>query len=177
MNYLGLDNGLDGGIAYLSEIAGLPPIRKAPMPTRKIKGRSKDGVNTERREVDPMGIVDALKWHTGPTDDLVIIIEAVPKRTLGKAGQMALRSMSISFGIVYGICVSRGYNVVTVDAQDWQREMLGNVAKGQTKQAALEMALRIWRGENWKKTSRCTTAHDGMIDAALIAEFQRRKAS
>lgn len=174
MPILGIDNGLDGGLCLLSEYGNTPPIRKAPMPTRKIAGRSKDGPKKEKREIDPMGILEALRWHTGPTDDLLVVIEAVPMRTLGNAGMTGLRSMAMSFGIVYGVCVSRGYRVVTVDAKDWQARMLGKVPKGETKQFALEAALRLWRGENWKATARSTTAHDGMVDAALIAEDARR---
>jgi len=174
MPILGIDNGLDGGLCLLSDIGNLPPIRKAPMPTRKIAGRSKDGVKKEKREVDPMGILEALRWHKGPSDDLLVVIEK-PLKGAYNIGINCVISLSISFGIIYGVCVSRGYRVVTVEAKDWQGRMLGKIPKGETKQFALALALKLWRGENWKATTRSTTAHDGVVDACLIAEDARRR--
>ena len=173
MPILGIDNGLKGGLCLLSDIGNLPPIRKAPMPLRKVAGRSRDGKATEKQEICTHGILEALRWHTGPTDELIVVIEALPDGAYG-IGVSSVVSLAVSFGIIYGICASRGYRVVTSRAQDWQKRILGKVTKGETKQAALEMAIRLWKGENWKASGRCTTAHDGMVDAALIAEDARR---
>ena len=50
--------------------------------------------------------------------------------------------------------------------------------KGQkfnTKAAALNVAKQIFPAETWLKSERCTKPHDGMIDAALLAEYGRRE--
>jgi hypothetical protein len=53
--------------------------------------------------------------------------------------------------------------------------MLGNVEKGQTKPAALSKARQLWPGETWLATARSSKPHEGLIDAALIAEWARRQ--
>jgi hypothetical protein len=57
--------------------------------------------------------------------------------------------------------------------QAWQRVMLPNCAKGDTKPAALAKAKQLWPAETWLATNRSTKPHDGLVDAALIAEFGR----
>jgi len=34
-------------------------------------------------------------------------------------------------------------------------------------------ARQLWPDETWLASPRCTKPHDGMIDAALIAEYAR----
>lgn len=46
-------------------------------------------------------------------------------------------------------------------------------AKGDTKPRALAKALQLWPGETFLASERCRVPHDGMIDAALIAEYGR----
>jgi hypothetical protein len=53
--------------------------------------------------------------------------------------------------------------------------MLGHIPKGKTKQAALWAAEALAPGECWQKSKRATKAHDGMIDAFLIARYIRDK--
>ena len=53
--------------------------------------------------------------------------------------------------------------------------MLGVVPKGETKAYARAKAAQIWPDEDWLATPRSKKAHEGLIDAALIAEFYRRK--
>jgi hypothetical protein len=53
--------------------------------------------------------------------------------------------------------------------------MLGKVPKGETKAYARAKAAQIWPDEDWLATPRSKTANMGYVDAALIAEFYRRK--
>jgi hypothetical protein len=57
----------------------------------------------------------------------------------------------------------------------WQKVMLPGCAKGDTKPAALARARQLWPAESWLASPRCSKPHDGMIDAALIAEYGRIK--
>jgi hypothetical protein len=62
-----------------------------------------------------------------------------------------------------------------VQVNDWQPMLLGRVPKGQTKTYALKAAAGLWPYECWLASTRCTTPHDGMVDAALIAQYARLK--
>lgn len=57
--------------------------------------------------------------------------------------------------------------------QDWQKDMLPT-GEGDTKQRALLAAAAIWPGFTFVQPGK-RKAHDGIIDAALLAEWARRK--
>ena len=79
--------------------------------------------------------------------------------------------MALSFGKIVGMAEVKGYDLMRVSVHKWQKEMLGNVPKGQTKIAAMKLAEQLSPAENWLKNKRCRTPHDGMIDAYLIAQY------
>ena len=56
----------------------------------------------------------------------------------------------------------------------WVKPKMPKGVKYDTKVAALSATNRIWPEEKWLASPRCSKAHDGMVDAALIAEFGRR---
>jgi len=47
--------------------------------------------------------------------------------------------------------------------------------KQTTKAMSKSAAQRLFPKESFLKTKRCTVMHDGLTDAALIAEYIRRK--
>lgn len=73
-----------------------------------------------------------------------------------------------------GILTGLRIPYVVVPPQTWQKEMLAGMPKGDTKTSGILVAQRLWPDEPFRRTERCTTPHDGMTDAALIAEFGRR---
>jgi hypothetical protein len=157
--YIGIDNGLTGGIVAISESGSI--LESTVMPTRgKAKGN----------EVDPLAI-----WHwicdlDEPTQNLCAVLETPGKHS---PGAMALCSMWDSYGSIRSLLETRSIRHHRIAPQKWQRAMLIGCAKGDTKPAALIKARQLWPNETWLKSSRCTKPHDGMIDAALIAEFGR----
>lgn len=159
MLYIGIDNGLTGGLVALSDHPG-PPIEMIPMPTRgKAKGN----------EVDGAAVWDFIQCHIGSAFPTVIL------ETPGKhsPGAQALCSMWDSYGVIRGILESRGIRHHRITPQAWQKKMLPGCAEGDTKPAALARARQLWPKETWLKSERCTKPHDGMIDAALICEYGR----
>jgi hypothetical protein len=157
--YIGIDNGLTGGLVALSDHPG-PPILSWTMPLKaKAKGN----------EVSAEFVWDFLdKWDR---TDITVILEAPGKYS---PGLLALCSMWDSFGAIRGVLESRGVRHHRVDPQVWQKAMLGKVEKGQTKPAAYARARQLWPDEDWLATPRSTKPHEGLIDAALIAEYGRR---
>lgn len=159
--YTGIDNGLDGGIVTIDADGEM--LQAIPMPTFKTgKGR----------EVDIVAIASLIA-NIGGT----FLLENASKHSPGK---MALCSTWFTFGQIKAALMLEGARYELVHSQHWQREFWTRpkMPKGQkfdTKAAALNAANRIWPGNQWLASNRCTKPHDGMVDAALIAEFGRRK--
>lgn len=154
---IGVDNGISGGLCAISSHDG-SVIESIAMPTEEVSGKT---------EVYVRGLWGWLD-HFSPLSTLIAIEE--PLRH-AKSSQ-AMRSMSISFGKIVGLCEAIEYPIHRVQVKEWQDVELGKrLAKGQTKVKALAVASSLWPEEDWLATSRSRIPHDGMIDAALIAHY------
>lgn len=159
MIYIGIDNGLSGGIVAVERPGVIEKIWT--MPTR---GKSKGN------EVD--GEITASFFDTWMRDEITVIIETPGKFA---KGVQAISSMWDSYGCIRGILESRGIRHHRITPQSWQKAMLVGCKKGDTKPAAYARARQLWPSETWLASPRCSKPHDGMIDAALIAEYGRIK--
>lgn len=159
--YIGIDNGLTGGIVALSNHPG-PPISMAIMPTR---GKSKGN------EVDALAIYEWILSLDTALDRMTVILETPGKHT---PGAQALCSMWDSYGAIRAVLECKRIRHHRITPQSWQKSMLVGCAKGDTKPAALAMAKRLWPDETWLASPRCTKPSDGLVDAALIAEYGRK---
>ena len=184
---IGIDNGLTGGIAAISAHHG-HLIAAYPMPTKirthrfsRTKKSKRFGVTTKttgpaiNTEIDAAAVVSIIKRVTD-SKPCRIVIEECPEHAQQKS---TMRSMGISYGILIGAIEAAlpGYDLIVVRSgnslDSWQRAILGKLDQGETKRAALAKAKQLWPSESWMETRRCKKAHSGMIDAALIAEYER----
>jgi hypothetical protein len=160
-NYIGIDNGLDGGITVLNEEGSI--IHKCVMPVIKLgKGRQVDILEMDR-------IINAFSPCS-------CILEPAQKHS---PGILALCSTWFSYGIITSVLTLGKTRFTLVNPQAWQKMfwVRPKMAKGQkfdTKAAALNAANKLWPSEDWTKSERASKPHDGMVDAALIAEYGRR---
>ncbi len=162
MIYVGIDNGLDGALVAISAARG-QIIDKIIMPTKaKAKGR----------EVDTLAVWTWISMRCDHTAQITVLLETPGKHS---PGVMALCSMWDSYGALRGMLEVKGIRHHRIMPQSWQKVILGNVEKGNTKPAALSKARQLWPSETWLKSTRSSKDHDGMIDAALIAEYGRLK--
>jgi len=160
MVYIGIDNGLTGGLVALSDHPG-PPIETMVMPTLgKFKGN----------EVNSLIVWEFLAGYN--LEEITVILETPGKYS---PGVLALCSMWDSYGAIRGVLESRGIRHHRITPQAWQKVMLPGCAKGDTKPAALAKARQLWPNETWLASPRCKVANSGLIDAALIAEYGRIK--
>jgi len=165
--YVGIDNGLDGGIAVVSEDGKL--LFALAMPT------CADG---KKRKVLAYMIKILLETCSGESQERGTTV--VVERPAGSKSVLAAVSMADSFARIETVLQLGGYRHQFITAKTWQKEFwkVPKMAAGQkfdTKAAALLAANRLWPGFNWLASPRCRVPHDGMIDAALIAEYARRK--
>lgn len=95
---------------------------------------------------------------------------------------------NFNFGFIKGFKVSQAisHNFIyeLVPPKTWQKEIWTNsdkVYKGNkridTKATSLLAAKRLFPKEAFLATARSSKPHDGLVDAALIAEYSRRKFS
>ena len=169
MIYIGIDNGLHGGMVALNDDGKI--IAKAIMPIypkKKVKG--------ERQFVVER---DLCKWlkklkAQGPCK---VCLE---RPTFSQSATAAV-SMHDSFGTTRTVIKLLGMALIEVDPKHWQacfwkKPKNFNEIGWTTKNQALRTVNNNWLNINWlnpdKPKSR--TPHDGMIDACLIAEYRRR---
>lgn len=165
--YIGIDGGLDGGLCAMTGPSSLIAV---PMPTVKLgKGR----------EIDVIALRDFLMDHIGFQDSAppTVILEAASKHS---PGVLALCSTWHSYGSIKTVLNLFRYRYHVVEPRTWQRDFwtrpkMAQGAKFDTKAAALLAASRMWPEQAWTASARCSKAHDGMVDAALLAEYGRRK--
>lgn len=149
---VGIDNGLDGGLCAVSG-HGLV-IAYCAMPTYLRKGK---------REID---VKAAYQWIANLHSPCVLVIEEPLKHA---RSSQAMRSMAMSFGKLLAMAEMKDLPTDCVDVHEWQKKLLGRVPKGKTKKVAFELAHRLHPDEKWLATERSKVAHDGIIDAFLIA--------
>jgi hypothetical protein len=155
--FIGIDNGLTGGIVAINQRSEI--VKAWVMPTRgKTKGN----------EVDAETV--AMFFDEWKQDEITAILETPGKHS---PGVQALCSMWDSYGAIRGVLETRGYRHHRITPQAWQKKMMPGCAKGDTKPSALAKARQLWPQQNWTATERSTKPHEGLIDAALIAEYAR----
>tara|TARA_R100000995_G_scaffold84723_1_gene64483 strand:- start:3070 stop:3555 length:486 start_codon:yes stop_codon:yes gene_type:complete len=154
---IGIDNGLDGGLCAISKFDG-SVIDKIVMPTKWV---------LKKREVDTRALKQWILFLNTP------FTIAIEEPLAHAKSSQAIRSMALSFGKIVGMAEANEYDVQRISVHKWQKKMLGFIAKGMTKQAALAKAEELAPKECWIKNKRCRKPHDGMVDAFLVARYYR----
>ena len=152
MIWVGIDPGLDGGLAAITPDG----LSLAVMPTVPVG---------ERRQLDEQAVVSWLLQHRPGR----VCIEQVGARP--GQGVVSMFTFGTGWGLVRGICAGLGLPYVLVRPQEWQKEMLA----GQPKGSEYLVASRLWPYADWRVSERSQRNHDGLVDAALICEFGRRR--
>lgn len=97
--------------------------------------------------------------------------------TMPGQGIVGAHNYGINQGVIIGVVRSLGYPLSIVGALIWQKEIWqGATSKSKNpKQVSKLVAKNLFPLANFRATPRCTTDHDGIIDALLIAEYGRRR--
>ena len=166
MFYYGIDCGLKGFLVCINNKGKLVIARKMPVITEGKKSKI---------DVSSLAVLFA---DLGRQQDCqTFILENPGGHAPSAAG---LRSMTYSFAVMETLLINNGLKYHTVTARTWQKEFwqrpkLPKDVKFDTKAAALKAANKIWPDQKWLPSARHTKPHDGMVDAALLAEYGRRK--
>lgn len=96
-----------------------------------------------------------------------------------RPGTNSIQTTCISFqnhGRILGMCDAMGVPFTLVHPQTWQAKVVHPYAKAgieDTKKRALSAARVLFPGESFLATPRSKVAHDGFVDASLIALWAR----
>lgn len=169
MNFIGIDPGLNGGIARIDYTWTIrdedPTISVVPMPTKEVDGKRKYVIDEIIRELScgSMGFVVLEKQQAMPGQGTV---------SMFRTGE--------GFGILQGILGAKHYedeseqlDYVIVPPQKWQKDVCPGES-GKTKERSIKMAGKLFPKISLLATPRSKKPHDGMADALCIAEYARR---
>ncbi len=155
LTFLGIDPGLDGGLAFLADDGD----RVHTMPTLKGKRRSIDAAQlTKLVRDDPPDFAAVEEVSAAPCKGRV-------------QGTMSMFSFGRGLGIIEGILTARGIPYVLVRPQEWKGHILAGTSKD--KQAAIRFCKR-WFPAVSLIPQGCRVDHDGLADALCIGEYGRR---
>lgn len=159
---VGIDPGLSGGLAFFEEGT---VVALVPMPVRDLG---------DRNELDMPAIAAFLVTDYGRATHVFIERAQVMSKPGKSQGVTGMFNYGIQNGMLRGLCHGLGLPYTLVHPQSWQRAMLGAFAKGESKAAAAVRVSQLWPSLDFRASERCKKAHEGMVDAALIAEHGRR---
>ena len=131
-------------------------------------------IEVEQMEVMPefpKSILEILKsWK--PDHVFLEKAQAMPKN-----GAVSMFKYGVSYGEIRGLLIAMAIPFTLVPPRTWAKVMhKGADGKDTTaKEKSKEIAHRIFPHLNFLATERSKKPHDGLIDAALIAEYGRRE--
>jgi len=159
MLFVGIDNGLNGGIAIINNAQSV--MGKWIMPV--IKGN--------KTEYDVNRIVEILKEVTDKRTTFVMLEKAHVRPISGKR---ACFMNGFGYGLMQGILSSLGMSYEIVDPKVWQKELFEGVTND-TKTASINFCKKKFPDIDLKATEKSSKDHDGIADALCMAVYCYRK--
>lgn len=137
-------------------------------------------------EIDLRQISQILNSYCPIEDDYHVVIEDV--HAIAGSSAKGTFSFGWSLGILEGIVSALSIPYTKVAPKEWQKELWQGIktiykpTKGEskrklvdTKATSLLAAQRLFPNVDFRKSEQATKAHDGIVDAILLAEYCRRK--
>ena len=159
--FIGIDTGVSGGLICMTSSGNI--LKKDVMPVIKIGNKNK---------IDPHALAS---WFKDYPLEHIRIVAIEEQRPMHKMGEVATFGMGRGYGIIEGVVATLELPYEIVRPVDWQREMFRGLPKGKTKDLSRQKAKQLFPSEDFRRTSKCKIAHDGLCDALLISEYIRRK--
>ena len=155
MIYLGIDPGLNGGLAF---------------------------INGERLDLYPMPVIGGADYDIQEIKRLLLQyrqhgLYAMVENQHALPGQGLSSTLQTGkgFGILLGLLAGMEISHQVIAARQWQTKLFTGVkGKLDTKAKSEVVAKRLFPTSDFRKTERSSKASDGLTDAACIAEYGRR---
>lgn len=155
--YIGIDNGLDGGIVAINNKQEI--IGKWIMPTIKLK---------KRREFDVRRITEIFEELVRMSRGMYVVLEKAHVRPI--SGKVQCFTTGFGYGMFQGILGTLQTSYEIVQPKLWQKELLKGLSSD-TKEASIMFCKHKWPKEDWTPTEKSRKPHDGLTDAAAMALY------
>lgn len=162
MRILGIDNGLQGALVLLED--GVPTQRHV-MPVIEIKKGKK-----VKHEYEIAQIARLLR-ELSPDHAFLELAHAMKGQ-----GVTSMFGIGLGFGINRGLLTGLNIPHTIVFSKRWQKEAFRGCPpeKGESKAMGVIVCGRLWPSIDFRATERSKKAHEGLVDAALIAYYGHR---
>lgn len=159
----GIDPGLQGGYAMIEQNGVETHIVGKPLPTIPL---------TKTKRKYDHATISAIFSNLGDLNCYAVLEE---QHAMPKQGVTSMFSIGYGFGLLKQCLVDFKIPHEVVRAKEWQKEFGISGSKGNTKIQALRICRDLFPNLNLLATERSKQPHKGIVDAALIAEFGRRR--
>lgn len=158
MAILGIDPGLEGGLALVNQ--GGSAVYE-PMPTLAAK------------KGDILDLPSLTRWLKAHKSSIEI---AYLEMVASRPGQSApsVFKFGRGYGAIEGILTALEIPYQLVPPKQWCKLMHAGIEAADPKQKSLIAVSRLFPGIDLRATPRSKKPHDGMVDALLIASFGLR---
>ena len=150
---IGIDGGINGGIVALDNNGDVKHSIVMPI--------------TKEGQLD-IGMLKQLFSITFNIPNLVVYFEQAAPRAV--SGKRQCFKTGMMYGQMIGLLEGLGIRYVIVGPQKWQKGILGET-HGNSKALSIEYCTKRYPNENWYRTKRCKTVHNGLTDACCLALF------
>lgn len=154
MWYIGIDNGLNGGIVCIDNEQKI--VWKKTMPVIKDKGKTEYSIYEIIKLFEEVVVPEKVKVH----------LEKAYVRPI--SGKRACFMNGYGYGLIQGILESLNLSYEIVTPQTWMKNLEINSKNGK---GSILFCQRKWPKEKWCATERSKKPHDGLTDAACLALY------
>lgn len=158
--FVGIDPGRDGSIACLNREGAILVTFVMPM------------LGIERPILD-LNRLDEIFSELSSRPIEACYLEFVASRPQQSA--VGTFKFGRTFGATEALLTANRIPFQLVTPKVWTKEMHQGISGDDPKQKSKVAAARLYPGVDLRKNDRCKVAHDGIIDALLIAEYGRRQ--
>jgi len=160
--YIGIDNGLSGGITVIDDNQKI--VHSIVMPV--IKGK--------KTEYDTNKIVDFLREleEAVSVDNLFVCLEKAHVRPV--SGKRACFMTGFGYGLIQGVLQSLYISYEIVSPNEWMKDILKGL-DNTDKKGSIMWAKRKYSNHHWPATERSKKPHDGKTDSCAMAVYCYRR--
>lgn len=107
--------------------------------------------------------------HTNAFHDVICCLEQV--HAMPKQGVTSMFTFGMGYGYIKGTLEAYSIPYQEIPPQKWKKEFGLNTDK----QKSIDVARKLFPKTDFRPSERCRVDNDGMAEAALMAEYARRK--
>jgi len=159
MIYIGIDGGVNGGLAEYNSDTNKLTVQVMPV----IRVESKNGKRSE------YNIPEVRDWFRSYQNIKMVILEKAQPFPGMPAHSTFMNGLN--FGIMQGILTSLSIPYMIIHAKTWQKRMFEGMDHKDTKQASKIKAQQLFPDAKFIAGDKATKLHDGMTDATLMAYY------